>query len=63
MDGITLRKLARVHRVPVGMLERGYPLTVLLYRISSFPRLDEMPPRGDGPEEGVLCGLQVPRGS
>ena len=46
MDEVTLRRLARVHRVPVGILERDYVLTVLLHRISSFPRLGEMAFKG-----------------
>ena len=46
MDEITLRKLARRHRVPIGVLEKDYVLTILLYKISGFPRLGEMTFKG-----------------
>ncbi len=48
MDEITLRKPARRNRVPVGIFEKDYVPTVLLYRISSFPRLGEMVFGGGG---------------
>lgn len=42
MDEIKLRKLAGKYHVPLGILEKDYILTNLLYVISKFPNLDSL---------------------
>ncbi len=42
MNGQTFRKLARMHKIPQGTLEKDYALTNLLSLISDFPKLNRM---------------------